>query len=268
MSLETKMKGTMDIDLDDYCNFESHDKKINKNKQEKDLNIEILFPEYCGYFGDGQNMRYLQKCIPQANFIKTSLDEIPYFANNNVDLIYMGTMTEHTQERIIQKLLPYKEKIKQMIEEKVNMLFTGNSIEIFGKYIEKENGEKIQALDIFPIYAKRDMMNRHNSLFIGKFEDTKIVGFRSQFTFAYGNNDNCYFSKVEKGIGLNPESKLEGIKINNCIATYLLGPICILNPEFTKKILKNMGIENINLAFEEDTKKAYTQRLKEFENVQ
>ncbi len=134
MSLETKMKGTMDIDLDDYCNFESHDKKIDENKQEKDLNIEILFPEYCGYFGDGQNMRYLQKCIPQANFIKTSLDEIPYFANNNVDLIYMGTMTEHTQERVIQKLLPYKEKIKQMIEEKVNMLFTGNSIEIFGKY--------------------------------------------------------------------------------------------------------------------------------------
>lgn len=47
MSLETKMKGTMDIDLDDYCNFESHDKEIDENKQEKDLNIEILFPEYC-----------------------------------------------------------------------------------------------------------------------------------------------------------------------------------------------------------------------------
>lgn len=268
MSLETKMKSTMDLNLEDFCELENNEKKENKlNKQEKDIIIESLFPEYCGYFGDSQNMKYLQKCIPEAKFISTPLENIPYFAEHDVDLVYMGTMTEHTQERVIQKLSAYQERIKQMIEKGVHFLLTGNSIEIFSQYIEKENGEKIQGLEIFPIHAKRDMMHRHNSLFVGRYEDIKIVGFRSQFTFAYGENTNCYFAKVEKGIGLNPESTLEGIKMNHCIATYLLGPICILNPDFTRKLLQELGIEEPTLAFEEDVKEAYKQRLKEFENL-
>ena len=30
------------------------------------------------------------------------------------------------------------------------------------------------------------MLHRHNSTFIGKWEDIEIVGFKSQFTFSYG----------------------------------------------------------------------------------
>ena len=111
------------------------------------------------------------------------------------------------------------------------------------------------------------MLHRHNSIFIGNWEDIKVVGFKSQFTFAYGNNENDYFAKVEKGIGLNKESKLEGIQKNNFIGTYLLGPILILNPMFTKKIIEKMGIEDVKLAFEEDTIAAYNQRLSEFEKL-
>ena len=171
------------------------------------------------------------------------------------------------QEKVINKLKPYKERIKELIDENVVFLVTGNAIEIFGKYIENEDGTKIEALDIFDIYAKRDMLHRHNSIFIGNWEDIKVVGFKSQFTFAYGNNENDYFAKVEKGIGLNKESKLEGIQKNNFIGTYLLGPILILNPMFTKKIIEKMGIEDVKLAFEEDTIAAYNQRLSEFEKL-
>ena len=99
-------------------------------------------------------------------------------------------MTEKMQEKVINKLKPYKERIKELIDENVVFLVTGNAIEIFGKYIENEDGTKIDALDIFDIYAKRDMLHRHNSIFIGNWEDIKVVGFKSQFTFAYGNNEN------------------------------------------------------------------------------
>ena len=53
----------------------------------------------------------------------------------------------------------------------------------------------------------------------------------------YIDNTKNYFAKVERGIGINKESKLEGIKVNNLIGTYLLGPILVLNPLLTKKIL-------------------------------
>lgn len=229
--------------------------------------IEILFPEFCNLYGDISNMKYLKKCIPEANFIETSFNEEPTFIKNNVDLIYMGPMTEKMQEKVIEKLKPYKQRIEELIEKNVVFLITGNALEIFGKYIENENGSKIEALGIFDIYAKRNMMKRHNSNFIGRYEDIEIVGFKSQFTQGYGNNEENYFANVEKGIGLNPESSLEGIQKNNFIATYIIGPILILNPEFTRKVLQKIGIEEPKIAFEEDVKKAYEQRLKELRRL-
>lgn len=234
---------------------------------EEDLKIEVLFPEFCNLYGDISNIKYLKKCLPNAKFYETAFDEELIFIKEKVNFIYLGPMTEKMQEKVINKLKPYKERIKELIDENVVFLVTGNAIEIFGKYIENEDGTKIDALDIFDIYAKRDMLHRHNSIFIGNWEDIKVVGFKSQFTFAYGNNENDYFAKVEKGIGLNKESKLEGIQKNNFIGTYLLGPILILNPMFTKKIIEKTGIEDVKLAFEEDTIAAYNQRLSEFEKL-
>ena len=98
------------------------------------------------------------------------------------------------------------------MEKDTVFLFTGNALEVLGDYIENEDGSKINGLGIFPVHSKRDMMHRHNSYFIGEFEDIKIVGFKSQFTMMYGDNSENYFAKVEKGIGLNKESKLEGNK--------------------------------------------------------
>ena len=110
-------------------------------------------------------------------------------------------------------------------------------------------------------------MHRHNSLFIGKYEDIQIVGFKSQFTFAYGNIEKEYFMQVEKGIGINPNSNLEGIKKNNFFGTYITGPILILNPLFTKKLLKIMGVDNPYVALEEDCMAAYKARLEEFRRL-
>lgn len=230
------------------------------------MKIEILFPEFCNLYGDMFNMKYLKMCLQEEEFIETALGETPKFVNDEVNLIYLGPMTEKTQEKVINVLKPYREKIKQLIEKNVVFLFTGNALEILGKYIENEDGSKIEGLGIFDVYSKRNMMNRHNSYLIGKFEDIEVVGFKSQFTMMYGDNSNIYFLEVENGIGINEKSKLEGIMKNNFIGTYLIGPLLILNPLLTKKIIERMG-EKPKLALEEDTMSAYELRLKELKKI-
>ena len=230
------------------------------------MKIEILYPEFCNLYGDMFNMKYLKKCLPNAEFIETAIDDKPTFTTEDVNLIYLGPMTEKTQGKVIARLKPYKDRIEELIEKNVVFLFTGNAIEVLGKYIENEDGSKIEAVGIFDVYAKRDMMNRHNSYFVGNFEDIELVGFKSQFTMMYGDNTNCYFSKVEKGIGINKESNLEGIRKNNFIGTYLIGPILILNPLFTKKVIAMMG-EEPQIALEEDVMAAYEARLKELKRL-
>ena len=93
----------------------------------------------------------------------------------------------------------------------------------------------------------------------------KIVGYKAQFSQCYGDNSDCYFCKTVRGDGINPESKLEGIRKNNFIGTYLLGPLLIINPDFTKYILRLIGAPE-NIAFEKTAYEAYSVRLKEYEN--
>ncbi|MGN1326801.1 MAG: hypothetical protein ACI4VQ_01785 [Clostridia bacterium] len=230
------------------------------------VKIEVLFPEVCNLFGNMYNIKYLEKSIKDVEIINTALTDEPSFISEDVDMIYMAPMTEKTQEIVINKLKPYVEKIKELIEKNKVFLVIGNALEVFGKYIENEDGSKIEGLGITNLYAKRDMMNRYNYLFLGKIEDTKIVGFKSQFSMSYGDNSNQYVFEAIRGTGINKESTLEGIRINNFIGTYVLGPILVLNPLFTKYILKLMGIENQELAFEKEAMECYNIRLKEFEN--
>ena len=108
----------------------------------------------------------------------------------------MAPMTEKTQELVIEKLKPYTEIIKKQIQENKVFLMIGNALEVFGKYIENEDRSKIEGLGITNLYAKRDMMNRYNSLFLGELEGKetiKIVGFMSQFAKSYGDNSKKLF---------------------------------------------------------------------------
>lgn len=233
------------------------------------MKIEILYPEFCNLNGDMGNMKYLKRCLPEAEVIETAIDQEPSFlSQEDIALVYMGTLSERSQEIVIKKLMPYKEAVKQKIEAGQLFLFTGNSVEVLGNYIENEDRSKIEALGIFNVYAKRDMLHRHNSFFLGTYEDIEILGFKSQFTMLYGDNSNNYLAEVQMGIGINPETKLEGIHQNNFIATYEIGPLLILNPYFTLKLLKMMGVDKPKLAFEEEVLKAYEVRLKKFKTLE
>ena len=98
--------------------------------------IEILFHEVCNLFGDGQNVTYLRSTLPNAEFIFTALTDEPYFASNDPDMIYIGSMSENTQRRVIEKLLPLKSRLEALVEKNVLILATGNAADIFAKKID------------------------------------------------------------------------------------------------------------------------------------
>lgn len=228
------------------------------------MRIEILFPEYCNLFGDSSNMKYLKQCLPDAEFIYTDYMSEPVFLKEKVDLIYMGAMTERMQAMVIKKLLPYKERIIELIKMDVPFLITSNAIEIFGRWIENEDGTREKSLGIFDFYAKRNMMHRFNGLVRGHFGDMPIIGFKTQFSMAYSSGFKYPFIEIERGTGMNPDVNIEGIHLHQFYATYLVGPFLIMNPIFTKHLMKVMGIHDPKLAHEAVVMEAYERRMKEF----
>lgn len=226
--------------------------------------VEILFQEVCGLYGDSQNATYLQATLPNAQFVFTKLCDTPYFVEHTPDIIYIGCMSESTQRRVIEKMLPYKERILQLVSAGTPILATGNAGEIFAKEIQYvTEGITVKGLGLFDLTVKTDLFQRFNGMVLGEFEDMKIVGFRSQFSFLYGDNSKNYFVKCIRGEGINKESDLEGIRINNLICTQIIGPILPLNPLFCEYFIGLTGT-HVSAAFRESAMDAYNQRLMEF----
>lgn len=228
------------------------------------MKIEVLFGEVCGLYGDAQNVTYLKATVPQAEFIETKLTNESWFLENDPDMVLIGSMSEKTQRKVIEKLMPHKDRILELIDRGTVILATGNACEIFCSHICYQT-EKLECdgLGIVDLTVENKYFGRYNGKVLADFEDMQIVGFRSQFSFLYGDNSENYFLKVNRGDGINKESKLEGFRVKNLFGTQVLGPILPLNPLFCEYLLKLAGSDAI-AAFREEAMAAYAQRVTEF----
>lgn len=229
------------------------------------MTVEILYNDYL-IFGDSANVDYIRKCFPEAEFVFTAINDVPYFAENEPDLIYMGAMSENNQERAIGALLPYKDRFVELVEKGVYILFTSTACDALGKYII-DGERKIECLGLFDFHVERQMLKRFNAMTLGVYNGKEIMGFKSQFGVAYPG-ESCIekFFDVTRGAGLNRECNREGFKRNNLIATYIIGPFLVVNPHFTKSWLSEIAKKEITLPFESLAFECYEARLAEFKD--
>lgn len=230
------------------------------------MKIEVLFSEVCNLNGDFQNVEYLRQTLPDAEFIFTTLNDQPCFAENRPDMVYMGTMTEAIQRRVIDKLMPLKGRFEELIEDGVVFLMTGNACDVFCKSIDYVT-EKLQkdGLGLFDLTVKCDHFNRYNGKFMGEVDGMTVIGFRSQFSMMQGDNSAFCFGRNQRAMGINPGTDLEGIRRKNFFGTNVQGPILALNPLFCEHLLRLAGVEAV-AAHKEAAMKAYEIRLKEMQD--
>ena len=229
------------------------------------MRIEILYSELCCLYGDKGNTLFLKQCLPQAEFIETTLNAKPAFLDSDVDMCCMYSMSEQSQERILSRLMPYKAEIADRCAQgKTLFLLLGNALELFGQYIQREDGSRVEGLGIYPTYAVRQAPNRFNTLIQAEFEGMTLLGYTSRFSQTYGLTEELAMSRVSIGSGVNPGSYLEGIRSGRVIATYLLGPVLVANPDFALWLLKELGAGVEQLPHEQALREAYEFKLKEF----
>lgn len=232
------------------------------------MKIEILYPELCCLYGDKGNTKFLQQCLPDAEFVETGLNKKPAFLTEDVDLCCMYSMSEKSQELILSRLQQWREEITAACSGgKTLFLLLGNAMELFGKYIQREDGSKVDGLGVFDTYTVRHAPNRFNTLIQANFENMTLLGYTSRFADTFGITEEQTLCHVSIGSGSDPKTKLEGIRSGRVIATYLLGPLLVANPDFTKWLLKQLGVEKPVLPFEEALYLAYETKRKEFQRT-
>ncbi len=227
--------------------------------------IEVLYPEICCLFGDKANARYLAAALPEAEFCYTSLAEEPRFVKEDVAMLYLASMSESSQELVTEALRPHRERLAALMEAGCVILATGNAFEIFGEKIVTEKGEELPGLDLVPIWTRRHIPKRDNSLILASFGGQTVMGYTSRFADSYYKEGAEALFQVEKGHGMNPDTKREGVRKGGFLGTHLLGPLLIQNPEFCLHIQKLLGVEKPCLPWEEDVRAAFDIRLAELQ---
>ena len=227
----------------------------------KNVIVEILFPELCDLAGDNGNVMYLKACLPDATFHETTLTDEPFLAAGDPDIVLLGHMTERDQTRAVERLRPYRDRIIELADAGCVMLFTGAAAEILGRGITFYNGEKVDGLGIFDFETRGGpISDRINDFFVGPFEGFEVIGWKSQFNQAFGDNTGCFFSEATRGMGINRSTKLEGFRRNNLIATWVLGPMLPFNPDFVRWMLDAAGATDAQVAFEDVARSSFVRR--------
>ena len=164
--------------------------------------VEVLYPEYANQAGDNGNAMYLRACLPDATFVETSHDDVPYFAEHVPSLVLLCGMSEAQQEKTIELLMPYRDRLNELVDAGVPMLFTGSAPEVLGSKIVNPDGSEVCGLGILDFVTHRNMPERYHDVVIGDFvpafgqQPIKVVGFKIQFTQVEGpvdvSNDTRY----------------------------------------------------------------------------
>lgn len=231
------------------------------------ITILYLYYDILNLYGESGNIKALKKYFESLNIdvhikFSTLNDEINF---KNVDILYLGQGSENNQILALKHLKKYKKEIKEYITNNHYVLATGNSLELFGKKIDKEPG-----LAIFDYEAKREGYRIvDEALFKTNVVDSYILGFTNRSSVLETNDAPLF--EVIKGVGSNPNLKVEGYQKYNFYGTYLIGPLLVRNPDFLRmfanKIIKqkdpSFKIKKVNLKLEEQ---AHQEFMKNYYN--
>ena len=239
------------------------------------MKLEILYPEVANLYGELANVSYLKASAPELEVVECGLNERPAFLDPKagVDFVYFGTMSESGQLMALERLRPMRDEVKAALEAGLPFLATGNAHELFGSRIACATGADIPCLDILPFHAELDMKKRFNSLYVGTYANAQapdgagpleIVGFKSQFSHGYYDAEIDSLFMTTRGPGFNPDVAPEGVRWHNFMATYLIGPLFVLNPLFMTRLFSELGLGEVAPAYEKAALEAYERRLSEY----
>ena len=212
------------------------------------INVLHLYYDLLNLYGENANTRCIKRTL-ELNKIKVNVDfksiddKIDF---NKYDLIYIGSGSEEDLLLALEDIKKRKKELNEFIENNKYLILTGNSMDLFGEYIETD--KKIDALGIFKYHTKfineSTFENASTDRIVGevkaksKLIKQDIIGFQNRCDLNI--NIKTPLFKIDKKFSNDLESENEGFTYKNVYATHIIGPLLIRNPYFTDYILSNL----------------------------
>ena len=195
------------------------------------INILHLYPNEMNLYGDHGNILALKRRLEwrgyDANVITYEPgDTFP----DNIDIIFGGGGQDSGQSKIEQDLINIGPEIKALIDSGTPALLVCGLYQLFGEYFQTAEGKRINGIAVLNAHTVAGSERLIGNIVIHSERFGEITGYENHSGLTH-IGDNCEpFGKVLKGAGNNGTDGTEGIIYQNCIGTYLHGPVLPKNP--------------------------------------
>jgi hypothetical protein len=249
------------------------------NQKKAVLKAAWLFHDILYLHGERGNILAFQRVCGFAG-VEAEVEIIDFdrkdFHPQEYDFIFCPPGEISSFQAIIDWLRPYREELKSYMEVGKVLLVTGTSQCIFGGTTKRSDGTTLEGLGLIDCdFTERKavygddinvMVNLGDKADDEAGEEMELFG--SQIQMVDVDSRERPFGKILYGFGNTGKDKNEGSLKKNSIFTNILGPIFVLNPWLTKKIvvqcLKNNGLEIGEFDFDMSLERKSLETKKEF----
>lgn len=200
--------------------------------------ILYLYYDIMNLYGESGNIRMIERVLKEKGAEvevdrKTITDSDIDFTQ--YDFIYCGAGTERSRDACIKHLAGHAESLKKAYEDKIVMLFTGNSYEMLGESLHTAEGEDIKGLGLFGFTVQEQKKNRYSGDVTLKCElfDKELIGYINKCSAVEGIEKPLF--EITSVVG-TVKDKADGIHEKNFFGTQVTGPVMVKNPTFAEYI--------------------------------
>lgn len=190
-------------------------------------------------YGDHGNLLVLKKRLEWRG---VTPEIIEYNPGDNfpvdVDIVIGGGGQDSGQSNIQDDLLKIGPRLIELAKDGVPMLVICGLYQLFGKFFETQDGERIQGIELFDIetYGRRERLVGNILTHSEEFGD--IIGYENHSGQTFLAGDTKPLATVKFGAGNNTTDEFEGARLYNVIGSYLHGSLLPKNPQIADFLIE------------------------------
>lgn len=190
-----------------------------------------LYPTEMNIYGDWGNALTLKKRLEWQGYKVEILEHHPGKPfPRDVDIIIGGGGQDSGQDKIREDLLKIGKNLRKLADDGVPMLMICGLYQLFGRYFETAQGDRIEGIGIFGAQTVGGPKRLIGNIVTKSDLFGEIVGYENHSGLTVLDADQKALAKVVRGAGNNGKDKTEGAIYNNVIGSYLHGSLLPKNP--------------------------------------
>lgn len=225
-----------------------------------------LFPKLLSLYGEYGNLVLLKQALEKAGEeVIITESESAQVSFGEFDMVYVGSGTEDNLMVAADRLADVREQIQGAMAAGTLFLATGNAMALFGKTITRGN-RQVAGVEAFD-YATQI---RDEKRYLGDVltTDSNVCAARAQGFI----NTSCVITGVQKPLlvlelgeklGNDKKSAADGVLEENFIATQLIGPFLVKNPQFLNYVVRKLTGVKLPIDTQSNQFKAYEVALRQ-----